>query len=193
MKMKNLCPHIQFRRSILIVVAGNILLPLIMMFSCKPVEPSPLFAATNIYLWVRDSQGNNMLDSAIFNYFKESDIRIYYLINGEKKEAFTPSYDAPRDFKIYKNSGNNEYFMVFSAGQGIAFPGYDKNGDITLTALIQWKENLQDTLVLNQATVKPAGYRVKINYNGVLKFDSDTSQSINWGDGIFPVLIQVIK
>ncbi|WP_321299679.1 hypothetical protein [Marinifilum fragile] len=62
---------------------------------------------------VLDSDGNDLLNPNNENSFKESDIKLYYLINGEKKEVYNPNMDSPRNFFIYQEGSDAYRIRIF--------------------------------------------------------------------------------
>jgi hypothetical protein len=168
-----------------ILTSTLISLSLIFLFACKkPQLDSPWIVDTAIDLWVRDSTGKNLLDSTTTHFYKESEIRIYYLENGIKQEVYTPAWGAPRHFSITENPSNGEYFFHLFPNEGIRSPDQDGRRDENTTTYIQWNESKTDTLVCTITRVKSITVCSKVYFNSVLKFDEQTAKSQFWDSAI---------
>lgn len=82
---------------------------------------------------VKNKNGENLLDPANPEGYKESEIRLYYLINEEIVEVYDPSKGFPRNFFL---TGSND-LRVFANDQS--------TDDIT-TTFIKWDANDLDTI-----------------------------------------------
>jgi hypothetical protein len=166
---------------------------LISNFGCKRELPHPpMEFDTNIFMWVRDSSNRNLLDSTTTGYFKESEIRVYYLVNGVIIDPFNPSLGHPHMFLIAKNTGNGEYFIVLNPNYGKYFDASERT-DVQDTTLIEWHAGDVDTVECTMTHIWSSIYCTKIMYNGVLKYDDKTDKDVVWGDGIFHRFIQVTE
>lgn len=160
-----------------------------MFVSCKkPESITGVTIDTYVDLFLKNSNGQNLLNPTTPGYFSSDQIRIYYIQNEKKVEVYNPNLDFPRGFKISKNEGNSEYFIrVF---QNDVYVDKEK-----VTTYIQWRSDLEDTLQTqisksNSSTI----FTAKIWYNGKLKYDVDTSPTyVDWGNGQFRRLLEVIK
>lgn len=87
---------------------------------------------------VKDRAGNNLLDPTNPNSFDIDNIKIFYLIDGEKKEFYEEHLDAPKGFRVIQHDFTSEY-------QFIIHLNYDRTEDFS-TTYIQWNENDTDTI-----------------------------------------------
>ena len=85
---------------------------------------------------VRDNDGNDLLNPENPNAYKESDIKLFYKINGNVEEVFEGNLDNPRHFEIFKHK--NEYRITVGVNHA-------KNEDLPIT-YIQWNEADTDTI-----------------------------------------------
>jgi hypothetical protein len=111
---------------------------------------------------VVDKSGNDLLDPANPNSFKEKDIRIYYLINGVKEEVFFPNYDHPRNFYIDKR--DKVYNMILFLNDPITY--------------IQWNNLDTDTIqcVINKEGGGELTICRKVWFNGELRWDNYSTE-----------------
>lgn len=160
---------------------------------CKEVIDTPTVIDIGINLWIKDENGKNLLDSTNTNYYKAAEIRIFNLVNGIKTEVFNSGMQAPRNFLIYKNEGNGEYFMKLYPYEGIG-KAYENGTRIeTTTTYIQWRESLTDTVVCTITRIQNSMYCTKVYYNGILKYDDKTNKDLSWGEGIFHRFIEITE
>lgn len=85
---------------------------------------------------IKDRDGNDLLDPANPNAFKESDIKLYYVIDGNVEEVFDGRLDSPRNFYIYNR--NSEYRIGITQN-------YTETSDMPIT-YIKWNDNDTDTI-----------------------------------------------
>jgi hypothetical protein len=111
-----------------------IFIAVLFMISCKKEKVS-LNLDGGIEISVMDNSGNDLLNPATPNAFVDSEIKIYYLIDGIKKEIYNANYDHPRNFILFEKDG--EYRMGLS-------PNADEKEELPIT-YIQWKEIDTDT------------------------------------------------
>lgn len=94
---------------------------------------------TDINLLVSDHTGSNLLQNG---KFKQDEIKLYNIVNGEKQVIYSPSQDSPRNFFIYNFESPGTY-----NGQNLIriFPNLVDQSTIT-TTLIEWNETDIDTI-----------------------------------------------
>ncbi len=160
------------------------LLFLMVLLSCNP-DPGPTNIDTYVDFRVYNKTGDNLLDPLTSGYYKPEDIRIYFLKDGVKKEAYNPALDAPRNFRIFDNGANQNYLRLF--------PDEGTKDQETTTTLLLWREGDQDTIKTTMTRIQGSVYTKKVYFNSVLKYDVNTSQPVNWGLGTFKRLIDVQK
>jgi hypothetical protein len=148
----------------------------------------------NFYLLVKNADGKNLLDSATTGYYAQDSIRLYRLENGVKTEIYHPNLDAQQNFHTVKNS-NGEFGMMVFADEGTGEQSQ------TTTTLIQWRlkdTNNVDTIQTYISKKYSDSYISillrKITYNGTVVWDAATSApAVQWGNGEYPRLVEVIK
>ncbi len=84
-------------------------LAVIPLFACsKTDESSPGYDLNSFFEFlVFNSQDVDMLDPATPDYYKASDIKLFYEVDGEISEAYNSNMGGSRNFSIYKHE--NEY------------------------------------------------------------------------------------
>lgn len=87
-------------------------------------------------LIVTDIDGNDLLNPENPNSFKNTEIKILYLINGKMEEVYDENKDYPRNFFIYQHE--NEYRIK-------VFLNHSQTEEIPKT-YIQWNETNTDVL-----------------------------------------------
>jgi hypothetical protein len=138
-----------------------IFIAVLFMISCKKEKVS-LNLDGGIEISVMDNSGNDLLNPATPNAFVDSEIKIYYLIDGIKKEIYNANYDHPRNFILFEKDG--EYRMGLS-------PNADEKEELPIT-YIQWKEIDTDTIQCHFSRTSNSVVCDKIWRNGTLVWDN---------------------
>lgn len=109
----------------------SILLATLAIISCGDDEKEQAVLATPFEFTVTDISGKDLLDPKNSDAFKESEIKLFYLIDGNVQEVYDLNKDYPRNFLIYRreNSYRIRVFLNQSQTEGIS------------KTLIQWKES----------------------------------------------------
>ncbi|RLJ76841.1 hypothetical protein [Pedobacter alluvionis] len=162
---------------------------------CKKSNPSGgvLVDLTNI-IRIVNKNGQNLLDPSTPGSFKKDDIKIYYLVNGQKTEIFDSKLDAPRQFTTFRVKEDykmypNEYMMqIYSNSKGVI----DQNGNEIATTYIEWN-NANTDVIITQLRRSGASVSIdKVWCNGVVKWDIASTPIIE--DTSFPGrFFQIIK
>lgn len=105
---------------------------------------------------VVNTQNQDLLDPSSPNHINQSDIKLYYLIDGHSKQVYNQNMDNPRNFLIYKHE--NEYRIRI-------FPNISETEDKT-TTYIQWNANDTDTLEVLYERTPRALLERKVWING---------------------------
>ena len=161
-----------------------------LFYSCNKSHPIPgVDLDTTVELWIRNKDGKNLLDSTTKGYYNVKDIKVFYVINGQKVEVFNPNLDAPRNFFTFKYEANGESVLRI-----FLYPG-TTNQEITTTYL-QWRGNEVDTLkgLINRPYSNVTKCD-KVWYNGKVTFDYATTGTyfVTWDGGYFIRLTTIIK
>lgn len=126
----------------------------------------------HVSMWIHNTTGKNLFDSATTGFFNADDIRLFTLKDGKTVEQYDPMRDMPRNFRIETNPGNGEKFITI-------FPELD--GKATrISTLVKWSASDSDTFDFeihfdgNSATV------VRVWYNGDLSFNQETNPYYDW-------------
>jgi hypothetical protein len=140
---------------------------IVLQSACHNEEPGPC-GCTNIDVVTRivitDDENRNLLDPATPGHFNADDIRIYYVREGERKEAFQANLDNPRFFAIEQYGSDNEYTMKL-------FPDMEVRNTEVTTTIVKWNSAIEDTveceIFKNDNTISIT----KVWYNGELAYD----------------------
>lgn len=117
------------------------ILILLAIFSCsRDNEPeAPLYGFNfdaGMEFTIYNLQNEDLLNPENPNHLDVTNIKLFYVIDGEKQEVYNPNYDNPRNFRIYKHE--NEYRIGISLNHSET-----SNKPITY---IQWNNKDTDTL-----------------------------------------------
>jgi len=157
-----------------------ILVIMISLFSCKK-DNEAVFDETAFDISYFDNNGNDLLDPNNPVSFKESDIDIYYLLDGLKLKQYQANLEYPEFFFISDEIRENKYFMRL-------FPNR-KNLDENNRAItyINFGNNVEDKVECEFQTYENSSNIrvVKIWYNDELKYQ--------YGDGSESRWIEIIK
>jgi hypothetical protein len=96
-----------------------------------------------------NSENEDLLNPENPNHLDVSKIKLFYIINGERKEVYNSNLTSPRNFMIYKHE--NEYRIRI-------FLNHTDTSDKPIT-YIQWNESDTDTIEVTY----------KRNQNAILK------------------------
>ncbi|MDP4290532.1 MAG: hypothetical protein Q8908_05575 [Bacteroidota bacterium] len=124
--------------------------------SCIKDNGKSLTDSTYMEISYQDKSGNDLLNSQTQGYFDASNIHVFKMVDGIKKEVNRPMADYPHDFLIFKDETINRYYIrVF-----LDNPTY-----------LQLSQNTMDTLTCE--IYKSHGNRGIKNfyYNGKLYWD----------------------
>ena len=142
----------------------------VLLSACSEYEP--LCGCTNIDIVTRiivtDSENRNLLDPSTPDHFKEEDIRIYYVKNGEREEVFNPNLDIARSFKIEQYGTDSEYAMKL-------FPDMEAKDSETTTTIIKWSTTSEDTVECEIHHEGGSTTITKVWYDGELAYDVSKS------------------
>ncbi|WP_086478479.1 MULTISPECIES: hypothetical protein [Arenibacter] len=110
-----------------------------LLYSCSSDDGKEQFVYdVSVEFSVKDSEGNDLLNPENSNSFDESEIKLFYLINGEVNEVYDGNMDHPRNFVI------NEYPPASEYRIGV-FLNYSETEEQP-TTYIKWNETDTDTL-----------------------------------------------
>ena len=112
---------------------------------------------TSIEFSVYNSQNEDLLDTGNTNHLDVTNIKLFYLINGEKKEVNNPNYDNPRGFRIFKHE--NEYRIAVSLNN-------TETSEKPIT-YIQWNDNDIDTIEVAIKRTQKSILQDEIWLNGI--------------------------
>ena len=115
---------------------------------------------------LKNSNGEDLLDPNNPNGYKAEEIKLYYLINGEKQEVFDPNMDNPRNFLIYNH--DSEYRIGISLN--------DTDSDTRPITYVEWNEIETDTLQAAFFKTENTIEVIKTWFNGELKWDGSNGQ-----------------
>lgn len=145
-----------------------ILLTAFTLFSCNKSEETEhqYNLDTGIEFSVFNSLNEDLLDPNTSGHLIESDIKLFYVINGKTKEVFNPGLDYPRNFHIYRHI--NEYRVSISLNDTET-----SNKPITY---IKWNNTDIDTIETTYIRTNNAIMKNKVWFNGHLIWDRSLNQ-----------------
>jgi hypothetical protein len=130
------------------------------MFSCSKKEENGFDLDLGLEISVVDKAGNDLLNPVSPNSFKESEIKIYYLLDGKKVEVFYSNYDHPRNFYIYQRG--NEFRIAVILNDPITY--------------IQWNNSDTDTIQCEVSRAEGSVVCRKVWFNGELRWDNYSTE-----------------
>jgi hypothetical protein len=79
--------------------------------SCTKDKGKGSVVSTHMDISYQDKSGNDLLNPQTPGYYDASNIHVYKIVNGIKKEINNPMMDSPRDFFIYKEKEDSVYYL----------------------------------------------------------------------------------
>ena len=139
-------------------------------------EKTTVFFDTSVEISAKNVNGEDLLNPNNPNAYKTENIKIYYLINGEKQEVNDNKMDYPRSFLVYQN-GEDFRIRIFKNNSKIE--------GLPIT-YIKWNENETDTIQTEyDRTYSNEPRMQKVWFNGELKWDIKNGE-----EGFFKILKQ---
>jgi hypothetical protein len=157
--------------------ALTILLLMVSLYSCKKNNVA-VFASTAFDISYFDQNGNDLLDPNNPKSYKESDIDIYYLLDGIKVKQYQGNLDFPEFFWIPNEIRENKHYMrlypnrksLDENNRAITYINFGSNKEDKVECEFQTYENSSSIQV------------VKIWYNDELKWQNRTGGDSRWID-----------
>ncbi|SRX55997.1 hypothetical protein [Aequorivita sp. CIP111184] len=115
----------------------------------------------NVELSLKSTNGEDLLDPNNPNGYKAEDIKLYYLINGEKQEVFDANMDYPRNFFIFKHESEYRIRIFQNLAETEALP----------ITYVEWNNQDTDTLQAEYHRADRLIQVIKTWFNGELKWD----------------------
>jgi hypothetical protein len=132
------------------------------MFSCSSGSDCCTVIDLQIGLEYVNGEGEDLLNPNTENYYNENDIKVFYLVNGEKKEIFRANLDKPKMLSLSPSHNERNYF-IFSLSLN------DLSTENVKTTYLQLDENDIDTITHTlQKTYNNNKIINKVWYNGQL-------------------------
>ena len=145
-----------------------LILTFVTLFGCSSDDSQEQFNFdVGFEFSVTDNEGNDLLNPENPNSFNESDIKLFYLINGETVEFYDDNLDYPRNFLIYQNSDSYRIRV---------FLNYSETEELPET-YIQWSKTDSDTIKseINRSDTYVKIQKVLLNDN-IIWNSSDNSE-----------------
>ena len=136
----------------------------LMIIGCSKENEDAFNLDVGVEFSIVNLDGEDILNPNHPNAIKESDIKLFYLIDGVKEEVYNANYDYPRNFMIYEHQ--NEFRIRI-------FQNYSDKEDKPIT-YIQWNDVDTDTIETTYERTSNAVLQRKIWLNGNLLWDSNT-------------------
>jgi len=123
----------------------------------------------DVNIVITDSDNRNLLDPSTPGHFNKEDIRIYFVRNGQRQEAYAPNLDAARYFSINQTTDDNGFVMKL-------LPDLEtRDSDIT-TTIIKWNETEEDVVTCEVRHSDNTTIITKVWYNDELGYDQNDTQ-----------------
>ena len=136
--------------------------------SCTKDKGNGMIVSTNMDISYLDKSGNDLLDPNTTGYYSPSNMHVFKIVDGVKKEINNPMMQFPKDFLIYKNDSLKRYFLRIFLDN----PTY-----------LQLNQNTTDTMTCEIDNS---------NGNKILKKFSDNGK-LYWDNNLKPQRITIIK
>ena len=116
---------------------------------------------------VVDSNGNDLLDPENVDQIDESQIKVFYKVDGQWQEVFDANMDYPRNFFIYQ--GEYSYRMRVFLN--------DTESGVLPETLIQWSDSDADTIQaeFNRTSSSIVLQKIWLNGDPIVSLSSDSS------------------
>lgn len=121
---------------------------------------------TGMEFSIYNSSNEDLLDTTTANHYIESEIKLFYVVDGKTEEVYDTNMDNPRNFSIYKHE--NEYRI------GISF-NYTETSEKPIT-YIKWNDADTDTIETTYIRTDNAVIKNKVWFNGNLIWDRSLNQ-----------------
>ncbi|GGG95336.1 hypothetical protein GCM10011416_11070 [Polaribacter pacificus] len=156
-----------------------LLLACTLIFSCTKND-TPNYGGVNesgAWFYVKDSQGNNLVDPNTPNAYKENEIKIYHIINGVEKLMYDSNLDNPKFFTITQEDGLYKFGLGMSLDSSVDYP----------ISYIQWNDTDRDTIKTEYLREQGSVIKQKIWFNDQLVWEHE------FGKDDYDETISIIK
>ena len=146
-----------------------VLLVGIIMTGCKKSSDMEFFD-TAINIIYQDTVGNDLLDTATASHYVVANMRLFYLINGEKVEFFKSNLDYPRGIRLLDYADTFKDTLILGV---FPYEGEGTESEIfETTTFLQLSDTDTDTIRCEMKKTENALYTTKVWYNDILKWDA---------------------
>lgn len=121
-----------------------------------------------IRILVEDKEARSLLDPTHKNYIDVSKVRVYYLINGQKKYQYEPNWSCPSHFCAISDDGKR--YVKLS-------PNISITEDFPIT-YIEWSEYETDEIKCHFNRTENSVVCDKVWFNQELVYPNDTKDRI---------------
>jgi hypothetical protein len=132
-----------------------------------------VYVSNEIYIKIENSQGQNLLDTSVVDYFDFSSIKLYYLTDGEKEEVYDANMSLPRNLKLGDVDGEAT-LIIYTNTDASDFETEEdgvKCGESI--AYLELSETVVDTIKTEWEYGGSYFWNTKVWYNGELKSDDN--------------------
>ena len=143
-----------------------LVISIFLLSACQKKDNNEFVLDTGFCMIVLDENNNDLLNPNNNNSFKEENIKIIYLIDGNEIEVNKPMLDYPKGFRIFEHK--NEYRLVI-------FPNNDIDTEFPITYII-WNGTDRDTVKCEIRRTDNSEICRRIWYNGELTWDSSENK-----------------
>lgn len=140
---------------------------LMLLASCKKDNFEQITVDINLHIQVKDPTGTDLLNPNNSNAIDISQVKVFFLQDGIKKEVFNPNLDSPKSFSIVQGEFN--YNMIL-------YPNNYSKEEFPIT-YIQWGSEDVDTIQC--AYKRPGGSVIctKVWLNKKVVWDAQTANA----------------
>ena len=138
------------------------------MTNCNDNNDCCTVIDTDIGIEYINEKEEDLLNSKTVNHYNKNDIKVFYLVNGVKKEIFRGNLDYPKMFEV-SSSMNSDSIIKY----GLTLFLNDLSGEEIKTTYLQLSENDTDTITHTLQKTKNNNNKIidKVWYNS--KFSTD--------------------
>lgn len=161
---------------------------IVALVALQCTEPGPLpIVDHDITLQVVDIAGKNLLQPDMPGSLNTSDIRVFYLEQGVRKEIYNPLMDMSRNYRIYRNRDKGPYLMML-----MPYTGTSMNEETT--TIIHWNDNIKEDTLQCQIYKHGSGvYARTVKINGIQKYTYPVNQPVIFDSVTYRRFVTVIK
>jgi len=154
----------------LLKIIAIFLITIAIAYSCskEPID-GPCIISVDVNFNILNQDGEDLLNPETPDYFPFEDMKLFYLINGEKVEVNDPNMDTPRNIMLITET--SPYTLrCFTSDSDAGFTHEENGSKIgTSIAYLELNENDTDTVTTEWASKDCSFSNDKVWYNDELQ------------------------